>query len=89
MAKLLKSLPLHYVRLRPLDEAISTSGGVAFSELDERLMLKRKPGVFCAGEMIDWEAPTGGYLITASLATGAWAGQYAAKFALEGTADSP
>ena len=89
LAKLLKSLPLHYVRLRPLDEAISTSGGVAFSELDERLMLKRKPGVFCAGEMLDWEAPTGGYLITASLATGAWAGRYAAKFALEGTADSP
>ena len=89
LARLLKSLPLRYLGLRPIDEAISTSGGIALDELDETLMIRRKPGVFCAGEMLDWEAPTGGYLITASLATGAWAGRYAAKFVLEETASTP
>jgi predicted flavoprotein YhiN len=55
---------------RPLDEAISTAGGVAFEALDENLMLRDLPGVFCAGEMLDWEAPTGGYLLTACHAAG-------------------
>ena len=55
---------------RPLDEAISTAGGVAFEALDENLMLRDLPGIFVAGEMLDWEAPTGGYLLTACFATG-------------------
>lgn len=59
---------------RPIEEAISSAGGVCWSELDGNLMLKRCPGVFVAGEMIDWEAPTGGYLLTACLASGRWAG---------------
>ncbi len=79
-ARLLKSLPIRHAGLRPLDEVISTAGGVRFAALDHGLMLHKVPGVFVAGEMIDWEAPTGGYLITACLATGRWAGQHAAKF---------
>jgi predicted flavoprotein YhiN len=58
------------VRARPLDEAISTAGGVDLQGLDARLMLKGLPGTFCAGEMLDWEAPTGGYLLTACFASG-------------------
>jgi predicted flavoprotein YhiN len=60
---------------RPIDEAISTAGGVDLDALDEHLMLKALPGVFCAGEMLDWEAPTGGYLLTACLASGRIAGE--------------
>jgi predicted flavoprotein YhiN len=60
---------------RPIDEAISSAGGVRFDALDDGLMLKALPGVFCAGEMLDWEAPTGGYLLTACLATGQRGGQ--------------
>ncbi|MCG4454518.1 TIGR03862 family flavoprotein [Pseudomonas sp. MMS21-TM103] len=74
LAAALKALPLTLVRPRPLDEAISTAGGVAFEALDPRLMLKQLPGVFCAGEMLDWEAPTGGYLLTACFASGRAAG---------------
>ena len=59
----------------PLDEAISTAGGVAPAALDDALMLRARPGVFCAGEMLDWDAPTGGYLLTACLATGRHAGR--------------
>ncbi len=59
---------------RPLEEAISSAGGVRFEELDDHLMLHKLPGVFCAGEMLDWEAPTGGYLLTACFATGRAAG---------------
>jgi len=70
----IKSLPLKLVAARPLAEAISTAGGVAFEALDERLMVRSLPGVFCAGEMLDWEAPTGGYLLTACFATGRVAG---------------
>lgn len=70
LSQAIKSLPVHLVRTRPLDEAISTAGGVALSEMDEHLMLRKMPGVFCAGEMLDWEAPTGGYLLTASMASG-------------------
>ncbi|ROM40162.1 NAD(FAD)-utilizing dehydrogenase [Pseudomonas poae] len=71
----IKALPLTLVKTRPLDEAISTAGGVPFEALDERLMLKQLPGVFCAGEMLDWEAPTGGYLLTGCFASGRAAGQ--------------
>lgn len=69
-----KSLPIKGVALRPLDEAISTAGGVTRAAVDTELMLRAKPGVFCAGEMLDWDAPTGGYLLTACFATGRWAG---------------
>jgi uncharacterized flavoprotein (TIGR03862 family) len=70
----IKSLPLKLMAARPLVEAISTAGGVAFENLDGQLMLRSLPGVFCAGEMLDWEAPTGGYLLTACFATGRAAG---------------
>jgi len=66
----IKALPITVVAARPIDEAISTAGGVCFEALDDELMLREVPGVFCAGEMLDWEAPTGGYLLTASFATG-------------------
>jgi predicted flavoprotein YhiN len=74
LAKAIKALPMTLVKPRPLDEAISSAGGVLFEALDERLMLKQMPGVFCAGEMLDWEAPTGGYLLTACFASGRAAG---------------
>ena len=74
LAKAIKALPLTLVKTRPLDEAISSAGGVRFESMDERLMLKQLPGVFCAGEMLDWEAPTGGYLLTACFASGRAAG---------------
>jgi len=75
LAATIKGLPITVVATRPLDEAISTAGGVAFEGLDANLMLRACPGVFCAGEMLDWEAPTGGYLLTACAATGRQAGQ--------------
>jgi len=74
LAAAIKSLPLRLIAPRPLDEAISSAGGVAFEDLDERLMIRALPGVFCAGEMLDWEAPTGGYLLTACFASGRAAG---------------
>lgn len=74
LAAAIKALPIVLVRPRPLDEAISSAGGVRFEALDEGLMLKQLPGVFCAGEMLDWEAPTGGYLLTACFASGRKAG---------------
>ncbi|QRM19179.1 TIGR03862 family flavoprotein [Dechloromonas sp. TW-R-39-2] len=70
----IKALPVPVTATRPIDEAISTAGGVRFEGLDEKLMLRQMPGVFCAGEMLDWEAPTGGYLLTACLASGRQAG---------------
>lgn len=70
----IKALPVRLIAPRPLDEAISSAGGVAFEALDERLMIRSLPGVFCAGEMLDWEAPTGGYLLTACFASGRAAG---------------
>jgi uncharacterized flavoprotein (TIGR03862 family) len=70
-----KSLPLRLVAARPVDEAISSAGGVRFAALDTGLMLRALPGVFCAGEMLDWEAPTGGYLLTACMASGRQAAQ--------------
>ena len=74
LAALLKQLPLRLVATRPLDEAISTAGGVRFAAVNSQLMLRELPGVFCAGEMLDWEAPTGGYLLTACFASGHRAG---------------
>ena len=74
MAGRIKALPLRLVAPRPIDEAISSAGGVRLEALDEALMLRTHPGVFCAGEMLDWEAPTGGYLLTACLASGRVAG---------------
>ena len=70
LAKLLKALPLTLTAPRPIAEAISTAGGVALPQLDAHLMWRRHPGLFFAGEMLDWEAPTGGYLLTASMASG-------------------
>ena len=78
LAWLIKALPIRHAGLRPMDEAISTAGGVARAALDDSLMLRALPGTYCAGEMLDWEAPTGGYLLTACLATGRWAGRAAA-----------
>jgi uncharacterized flavoprotein (TIGR03862 family) len=75
LAGAIKALPIVLTAARPLDEAISSAGGVAFEGLDAQLMLANLPGVFCAGEMLDWEAPTGGYLITACLSSGWHAGQ--------------
>ena len=84
LAQLLKAVPVAHSGLRPMDEAISTAGGVIWPELDANLMLKKLPGTFCAGEMLDWEAPTGGYLLTGCFATGRWAGQGAARFLAKG-----
>jgi uncharacterized flavoprotein (TIGR03862 family) len=70
LAGAIKALPLPVLRTRPIEEAISSAGGVAFDGIDDAWMLKARPGLFLAGEMLDWEAPTGGYLITACLATG-------------------
>jgi predicted flavoprotein YhiN len=80
VAACLKALPLSATSPRPLAEAISTAGGVSFTALSEPLMLHDLPGVFIAGEMLDWEAPTGGYLLNACLATGRWAGLGAAAW---------
>jgi uncharacterized flavoprotein (TIGR03862 family) len=80
LARQLKNLEIRYEGLAPLDQAISTAGGVRFDGLTEDLMLHCRAGVFCAGEMLDWEAPTGGYLLTACLATGRWAGRGAARY---------
>jgi len=74
LAAAIKALPLRLVAPRPIEEAISTAGGVPFEALDKDLMIRALPGVFCAGEMLDWEAPTGGYLLTACFATGRAAG---------------
>ena len=76
----IKAAPLQVSGPRPIDEAISTAGGLSWDALTPELMLRDVPGVFCAGEMLDWDAPTGGYLITACLATGRWAGRAAADY---------
>jgi uncharacterized flavoprotein (TIGR03862 family) len=80
LAMLIKALTLTVVRARPLDEAISSAGGVTFESLDPSLMVQSRPGLFCAGEMLDWEAPTGGYLLTACLSSGVAAGQGASAY---------
>ena len=66
----IKALPITVIGTRPIEEAISSAGGIAFDSLDENLMIKKLPGVFAAGEMLDWEAPTGGYLLQGCFATG-------------------
>jgi uncharacterized flavoprotein (TIGR03862 family) len=75
LASAIKALPIVLTGVRPIDEAISTAGGVTFEDMDSNLMLNKLPSVFCAGEMLDWEAPTGGYLLTACLASGQRAGK--------------
>ena len=71
LAELINAVPVRLTATAPITSAISTAGGIAFDELDEHFMLRRRPGTFVAGEMLDWEAPTGGYLLQASFATGA------------------
>ena len=88
LAKVIKSLPLQHDGPRPMDQAISTAGGLPFDALDEGLMIKTLPGLFACGEMLDWDAPTGGYLLTTCLATGRHAGQAAARWALDQAADA-
>ncbi len=83
LAATIKAAPITVVATRPMDEAISTAGGVAFAGLTPDLMCRAMPGLFCAGEMLDWEAPTGGYLLTAALASGVRAAQGVERF-LEG-----
>jgi flavoprotein, HI0933 family/uncharacterized flavoprotein, PP_4765 family len=80
LAAAIKALPITVTGMRPLSEAISSAGGIRFDSVDESLMLRALPGVFAAGEMLDWEAPTGGYLLTACMAQGAWAGKAAAAW---------
>ena len=80
IAGIIKSLPIDVLRPRPIAEAISTAGGVRLESLDASLMCTTRPGIFIAGEMLDWEAPTGGYLLTACLASGRLAGRAAAKW---------
>ncbi|MGY3603797.1 MULTISPECIES: NAD(P)/FAD-dependent oxidoreductase [unclassified Bradyrhizobium] len=75
LARLINAVPLRLSGTAPIARAISTAGGIAFDELDDNFMLRRLPGIFVAGEMLDWEAPTGGYLLQASFATGAAAGK--------------
>jgi hypothetical protein len=75
IAELINAIPVQLTGVAPIDRAISTAGGIAFDELDDHFMLRKLPGVFAAGEMLDWEAPTGGYLLQASFATGAAAGR--------------
>jgi uncharacterized flavoprotein (TIGR03862 family) len=80
LAAAIKALPITLSAPRPIAEAISTAGGVALESLDAQLMLRARPGVFCAGEMLDWEAPTGGYLLQASMASGRVAGEGARRW---------
>jgi uncharacterized flavoprotein (TIGR03862 family) len=84
LAHVIKNLLLPLKRTRSLEEAISSAGGIDWADLDDSLMLKSMPGIFAAGEMLDWEAPTGGYLLTACLATGRLAGIGAARYARGG-----
>jgi hypothetical protein len=75
LAHLVNAIPVQLTGVASIERAISTAGGIAFDELDDHFMLRKLPGVFAAGEMLDWEAPTGGYLLQASFATGAAAGR--------------
>ena len=89
LALAMKNLPVTLSAARPVAEAISSAGGVRFDALDEGLMLRGLPGVFCAGEMLDWEAPTGGYLLTACMASGRVAGQAAARWSMANPSGAP
>jgi predicted flavoprotein YhiN len=84
IAGLIKAVPVKLTGVQPITTAISTAGGIAFDELDDNFMLKKAPGVFVAGEMLDWEAPTGGYLLQATFATGIAAARGAAAWLREG-----
>jgi len=84
LARLINAVPVRLTGVAPIARAISTAGGIAFGELDARFMLRRLPGVFAAGEMLDWEAPTGGYLLQACFATGAAAGRGALNWLVKG-----
>jgi uncharacterized flavoprotein (TIGR03862 family) len=85
LAALIKAVPVRLIGVAPIARAISTAGGVGFGEVDERYMLRRRPGTFIAGEMLDWEAPTGGYLLQAAVATGAAAGHGALQWLADRT----
>mgnify|MGYP001824193936 FL=1 len=89
MAELVKRVPVSVIASMPIDRAISSAGGVALDELDGDLMLRRRPGTFVAGEMIDWEAPTGGYLLQASFSSGVVAARGASKWSRSGREESP
>ncbi len=89
LAAAIKALPLRLIAAQPLDEAISSAGGVRFEEMDAWLMVRRQPGLFCAGEMLDWDAPTGGYLLTACFASGRQAGAGVAAWLRQGDAPQP
>jgi predicted flavoprotein YhiN len=80
LVKLINAVPVQLNGLAPIARAISTAGGISFDEVDADFMIRRLPGVFAAGEMLDWEAPTGGYLLQASFATGAAAGRGVLKW---------
>ena len=80
LARLINAIPIELTGIAPIARAISTAGGISFDELDADFMIRRLPGVFAAGEMLDWEAPTGGYLLQASFATGAAAGKGAVRY---------
>jgi hypothetical protein len=80
LATLVNAVPVKLIGIASVARAISTAGGICFDELDTDYMLRRSPGIFAAGEMLDWEAPTGGYLLQASFATGAAAGRGALKW---------
>jgi predicted flavoprotein YhiN len=75
LAALINAVPVKLDGVAPIARAISTAGGISFAEIDDNFMIRRLPGVFAAGEMLDWEAPTGGYLLQASFATGSAAGR--------------
>ncbi len=80
LAALVNHVPLRVIGIADIDRAISTAGGVSFAEIDDGFMLRKLPGVFVAGEMLDWEAPTGGYLLQGCFATGAAAGRGALAY---------
>ena len=80
IAQYIGALPIRVTAMRPLAEAISSAGGVSLDAVKPTLELKALPGVFCAGEMLDWDAPTGGYLLTACMASGRLAGRSAAEY---------
>jgi uncharacterized flavoprotein (TIGR03862 family) len=89
LAALIKSVPVRLTATAPMARAISTAGGIAFDELDEGFMLTRRPGVFAAGEMLDWEAPTGGYLLQGCFATGAAAARGALRWLSGASVNAP
>jgi predicted flavoprotein YhiN len=88
LACLIQGLPLRLTGTFPIERSISTAGGICFSEIDDRFMLRRRPGVFVAAEMLDWEAPTGGYLLQGCLATGVSAARGVLQWLGDGGAEA-